>query len=84
MSWTPRNREQLEFVTAEMAKQVGPTFEEAGACFVVIGAHFEGGWATYVSNGDRTDVIRVLRETADRLERGQMEPPTSLPPAGSA
>ena len=32
------------------------------------------GVANYVSNGTRAEMIRVLRETADRLERNQDNP----------
>lgn len=32
------------------------------------------GLANYISNCDREDMIKALRETADRLEKGQIIP----------
>lgn len=43
-----------------------------GLCFVLLVSPFgEHGMANYVSNGTRTDIIKFMRETADRLEKGQ-------------
>ena len=33
------------------------------------------GISNYISNGDRADMIKTLRETADRLEKNQDMPP---------
>lgn len=55
---------------------IGPAFGQAGAGFVLLGFTFgEGGFSTYLSNGCRSDVVRLLRETADRLEANEDMPP---------
>lgn len=44
----------------------------AGTAFILCLAHFgEKGWATYISNSDRSDTIKLLREMADTIEAKQ-------------
>jgi hypothetical protein len=43
--------------------------EVPGMAYALLVSHFNNvGLANYVSNGNRADVIKMLRETADRLE----------------
>lgn len=43
-----------------------------GYCITLLVWEFnKPGLANYVSNGDRSDMIKALRETADRLEKNQ-------------
>ena len=63
--------EKLEQTAQGIAQIVGPMFDRAGAAFALIGFEFgPGGWATWVSNAQRPDMIRALREMATVLERG--------------
>ena len=44
--------------------------------FALIVFPFGGGVADYISNSRREDMIKALRETADRIESNQIIPPT--------
>ena len=50
-------------------------FGEKGFCLLVFDFH-KPGIANYISNARREDMIKSLRETADRLEKHQDIPPT--------
>lgn len=42
-----------------------------GMCWALLVSNFEApGIGNYISNGSREDMIKSLRETADRLEEG--------------
>ncbi|MDI3335847.1 hypothetical protein QKW60_05480 [Defluviimonas aestuarii] len=50
--------------------------------FVLLTAEFgkiEGGRVNYISNGEREDMIAMLREYLARLEGRYSEPPTTKP-----
>jgi len=69
---------RLEEAAQRLAQVIAPAFDAAGACFAVLGFTIgEGGWATWVSNAERGDVITALREMADNLERKLDTPPGS-------
>jgi HAMP domain-containing protein len=76
--------EELRFELEELAKvaaqMIGPAFTAAGALYAVLGfTPGPGGWATsYCSSAERGDMIRALREMADRLEQ---DPAASPRPA---
>ncbi len=75
---TKKDLENLESVARSIAQIVGPAFDAAGAGFCVLGFEFgEDGWATWVSNVDRHDVIKALREMANNLELGLDHAPGS-------
>lgn len=46
---------------------------KVGFCLLIFPFHFPG-ITNYVSNADRKDMIKALRETADRLERREDKP----------
>lgn len=50
--------------------------EIPGLAFVILVAEFGGdhGLTNYISNGDRSDCIKWLRDTADRIERNSSFP----------
>lgn len=55
----------LEDRARMVAALIGPAFDQVGAGFVLLGFTFgEGGFSTYLSNGCRSDVVRLLRATA--------------------
>ena len=66
----------LEQAARLVAQRIGPVFDQAGAGFALLGFSFgDGGWSTYISNAERTDMIRAFREMADHLEKGLDMPP---------
>ena len=73
---TPEEKKRIEDSAQEIAQRIGAAAEQVGCLFAVL--FFEpgsGGWATYVSNANRADMIKALREQANHLERGTSVPP---------
>lgn len=66
----------MEAKAREIARVIGPAFDQFGALFALLtftkGA---GGFSSYISNAERGDMVRALREMADKLESGQDMPP---------
>ncbi len=66
---------RLEATAQRVAGLIGPVFDRFGAGFALLGFEFgEDGWATWVSNAQREDMIIHLRKMADVLERGEDMP----------
>lgn len=68
----------LEDGVRKVASIIGPAFDEMGAVFALVGFSgpgSRGNWTTYASNGVREDMVRALRELADKLERDELMPP---------
>jgi hypothetical protein len=62
----------LEDLAQLIAKGVAPAFDETGVGFALVAFEFgPGGWLTYVSNAQRADMIRGLREMIEKLESGE-------------
>ncbi len=61
--------------TERLCREVGDILANRvcppGIGFALILFTFEPGWSTYVANAKRQDMIRELRDLADRLERGE-------------
>ena len=76
---TPQTRRLLESVAQQIGGRVGDSIEgtglekQVGFCLLLF--TWEPGFLTHVSNGDRADVAKMLREYADVLERGIEESP---------
>jgi len=49
-----------------------------GAFICMLVGPYEPGICNYISNGQRSDVIKALRETADRLENNEDNPRNEL------
>ena len=63
---------------AEVLDQALPNAYGEHMGFALLIFRFDGpGPADYVSNAERVDMIKALRETADRLEAGQDIPRTA-------
>lgn len=61
-------REELEAVCASLGKTIGEVIP-AGTAFAFLLADFgEEGNAAYLSNAKRPDMVKMLREMADRIE----------------
>jgi hypothetical protein len=56
-----------------MAAFLKEFFPGAGFCLLTFN-FYEPSMCNYISNANREDAIKCLRETADRLEKGTMYP----------
>jgi hypothetical protein len=78
--------DELTVYTRSLARTIEDALPPAplprGKCmFVVLFTETSGpGDCQYASTGTREDVIRWMRETADRLERKEDNPRTPVPP----
>jgi hypothetical protein len=73
---TPADKRRIEESAQDIAQRIGAAAEQVGCLFAVL--FFQpgsGGWATYVSNANRGDMIKALREQANHLELGIDVPP---------
>lgn len=59
---------EAEAVAREVGRLIGSAVPEGYGFAVLVFSFGPGGATTYVSNADRADMIRALRECADRLE----------------
>ena len=61
--------------TEEMMRSLGEAITDVfpGMGFVVLAFEFnEPGISNYISNANKDDIVKTLRETADKLESGAM------------
>lgn len=65
----------VERAAQEVAQRIGGAFPPGWGFALLAFSYGEGGYLTHVSSCEREDLIKVLRETADVLERGGMSPP---------
>lgn len=69
---------EAERTAQKLAQIIGPAFPP-GWGFVLITMSFgPAGHMTYVSNSNREDVIKLLKETVQVLEKGEMAKPGVL------
>ena len=62
--------EKMMRVAAEIISRQFP-----GMAFgLIVFEFFDPGIGNYISNGNREDMIKALRETADRIEKNQVIP----------
>jgi len=67
---------ELEETAQAIAQTVGPIFDQAGECFALLGfSKGAGGWATWVSNAERSCMIQALEEMVETLKRNGDMPP---------
>lgn len=78
-------REQIrrDFPAAERAaqataQQIGRALPPGYGFALLVFSFGEGGYLTHVSNAERADFVKVLRETADILEANRDEKPGVL------
>jgi hypothetical protein len=70
----PADFEQAEALMRIVARGLGEVFPGMG--FTLLLFQFNApGVSNYISNANREDMIKALRETADRLERREEIPP---------
>lgn len=69
----PELRAYFFGLAAMLEDQLPPGPSARGKClfFLIVNDQIDPGIAQYVSNVQRADAIKMLRETADRLERRQ-------------
>lgn len=63
-------QQQIEQKMQSLARVIAGSIPQ-GCGFALLVFAFEGPEASYVSNANRSDMIRALRECADRLEARQ-------------
>lgn len=69
-------KDELEVLVQTHAQLIGPIYDEANLGFVVIASGREvGDSATYTTNSNLQDVVKLLREAADTIERREDTPP---------
>lgn len=67
---------ELEGLAQASAGIFGPVFDSQKLGFALIGFTFgEAGVTTYVTNADKSDLARLLREMAEKIENGEDLPP---------
>lgn len=72
-SQPPRTLEEAETAARFLGQFIG-TLTPPGWGFCLIMATFgEGGLSTYLSNCERPDTIKLLREMARKLQKGEAE-----------
>ena len=71
------NQQQTEEIMRELAQNINSTLNQfmSDAGFLLVVFNFnKPGVSNYVSNGNRESMIETLRETANRLEKGENIP----------
>lgn len=64
--------EQAESECREIGKLLGGIMPKGwGFTLILSSLNDSPGFCTYISNCNRQDIIKMLRETADRLEEGE-------------
>ena len=66
---------EVERAAQEVAQRIGGAFPPGWGFALLAFSFGERGYLTHVSNCNRQDLVRVLRETADVLEAGKDAPP---------
>lgn len=78
-SVTPQSRRLLESVARQIGDRIKHSIDgsglekQVGYCLLLF--TWQPGFLTHMSNGDRADVAKMLREYADVLEQGTEERP---------
>ena len=55
----------------QMAEKISPMLPKDFGFAILVFPFGDGGTSNYISNAERADMIKALRETADRLEYKQ-------------
>ena len=72
MSGDPAVLEELEELCRSIGSRLGAVCDEHEFGFALLVFDFEAdGWTTYISNAEPEDMVRVLRDTARRIESGR-------------
>lgn len=69
-------QEFLKALAGAIDEEIQERFGKMGFAFILFEFN-EPGISNYISNADRSDMIKTLRETADRLEKNQDVPPAN-------
>lgn len=73
MSRKPEDLKTLEVAARRIAELIDQAMPPHVGFFLSLFDHGEGGWSTYVSNSRRLDMVKFLRELADKLEAGAIQ-----------
>lgn len=75
------NESVINFIAGQIEEILTRFFGPKKIGFALILFKFgQSGLGNYVSNARREDVIKSLRETADRIEKNEIIPPGSIGP----
>jgi hypothetical protein len=71
---TPRKietKDDLDALASHMGSLIGSLLDQAGISFTLLMVPFggPGEWCSYISNSQRDDIIKMLRQTVEMLER---------------
>lgn len=69
------NQQEREIFMREIAGMIDSQLDEEICFTLIVWPEHHQALSNYISNGNRVDVIKALRETADRLERNMDMPP---------
>ena len=61
--------EQAEMQAQVLGRKIGPHLPPGWGFCLMLFSWGPGGLMTYISNGQREDVIKALRELCDRMEK---------------
>jgi hypothetical protein len=71
---TEKNLIELEQLMRVLAKTVTEVLPETGFALLTFDLNKAEGIGNYISNGERGDMIKALRELAERLENNETIP----------
>ncbi len=70
-----RNFPEAERAAQFVAQSIGYRLPEGYGFALLVFSFGEAGYLTHVSNCERTDLVKILRECADVLDRNADSPP---------
>lgn len=71
-----KEEREMEAIARALNDVLAHVYGKMMGFFLVAFEFHTGEYASFVSNGDREDIIKALREAADVLEQKQDVPPT--------
>lgn len=66
-----KTKAELDELTGRMGPLIGSLLNQAGISFTLLMVPFggPGEWCSYISNSQRDDIIKMLRQCLEMLER---------------
>lgn len=62
--------EEAEVAVRRVGRTIGDQMPKGWGFVLVMASHGEDGFATYLSNMEREGTVKLLREMADKVDRG--------------
>jgi hypothetical protein len=73
---TTKHEEHLQLIAGALEHFLKELYGEKIGFFLCVFKFNEAGAADYISNGQREDMIKALKETVERLEKNEVIPVT--------